>query len=93
MIVENPDEYTLTGFEKSKTKYKKYDALLKNRETGKIKRIPFGNTLFESYTDRTGLNLYKTHGNKERKRLYRLRHKGEDKNKFSSGYFAWKYLW
>lgn len=52
MIVENPDEYTLTGFEKSKTKYKKYDALLKHRETGKIKRIPFGNTLFESFTDR-----------------------------------------
>jgi hypothetical protein len=93
MIIENPEDYTHIGFEKSNTKYKKYDALLKNRENGKIKRVPFGNTLYKSYTDRTGLNLYEATGDKERRRLYRLRHKGEDKNKFSSGYFALKYLW
>ena len=29
----------------------------------------------------------------ERRRLYRLRHKGEEKKIGSAGYYAWKILW
>jgi len=95
MIVENPNEYILQSFQLSETKDKKYDALLKNRENGKIKRVPFGSKGYNQYQDKTGLGHYSNMDtfDKERRRLYRLRHKGEDKNKFSSGYFALKYLW
>jgi hypothetical protein len=95
MIVENPNDYILQSFQLSETKGKKYDALLKHRETGKIKRVPFGALGYSQYADKTGLGHYSdmNHYDKKRRELYRLRHKGEDKNKFSSGYFSLKYLW
>lgn len=40
-----------------------------------------------------GYSDYATTGDKERRRLYRLRHKGEDKKIGSNGYYAWKILW
>ena len=38
------DEYKLIGFDKSKRKNKKYDAILLNKQTKKTIRIPFGDT-------------------------------------------------
>ena len=95
MIIENPNNYIHIGFEKSKSKNKKYDALLKNRENSRIKRVPFGAIGYNQYHDSTGLGLYKSLDtfDKEKRRLYRIRHKGEDKNKYSSGYFSWRFLW
>lgn len=95
MIVDNPEQYKLKGFEKSRTKHKKYDAILINRENGKEKRVPFGDNRYPHYKDTTGLNLYPKLNSldKEKRRMYRLRHAGEDKNKFSSGFFALKKLW
>ena len=95
MIIDNPNKYTHIGFEKSKTKNKKYDAILRDKLTWKLKRVPFGALGYNQFHDRTGLGLYKsldTHDT-ERRRLYRLRHSGEDKNTFSSGQFSWRYLW
>jgi len=40
-----------------------------------------------------GYSDYATTGDKERRRLYRLRHKGEDKKIGSNGYFSWFLLW
>lgn len=95
MIVENPDEYVFQSFQLSETKGKKYDALLKHKQTGRIKRVPFGDSSYSQYNDRTGLGYYSdmNHYDKKRRELYRIRHKGEDKNKFSSGFFSLKYLW
>lgn len=95
MIVENPNQYKLVGFEKSRTNFKKYDAILKNKESGLKKRVPFGDNRYPQYQDKVPLGLYKNvdHNDKERRKRYRLRHYGEDKHKFSSGYFSWKYLW
>jgi len=95
MILQNPDNYKFIEFQKSKTKNKKYDAIMMNKKTNKIKRVGFGDVNYKQYKDTTPLKLYKhlDTNDKERRRLYRLRHEGEDKNKFSSGYFSLRFLW
>lgn len=40
-----------------------------------------------------GYSDYATTGDKEKRRLYRLRHKGEEKKIGSNGYYAWFLLW
>lgn len=95
MILINPTNYKFIEFQKSKTKNKKYDAIMMNMKTNKIKRVPFGDVNYKQYKDATPLKLYKhlDHNDIKRRELYRKRHEGEDKNKYSSGYFALKYLW
>jgi hypothetical protein len=95
MIVDNPADYRLLKFARSRSRGKKYDAILLNRHTRKEKRVPFGALGYEQYRDSTGVGLYSrsNHGDPKRRRLYRTRHAGENARKFSSGYFSWKYLW
>jgi hypothetical protein len=95
MILENPEKYKFLRFEKSHFKNKKYNAVLLNKESGKERKVPFGAIGYEQYKDSTGLNLYSklNHLDKDRRKRYRERHKGEEKNKFSSGYWSYKYLW
>jgi len=40
-----------------------------------------------------GYSDYATTQDKERRRLYRIRHSGEEKKIGSPGYYAWKILW
>ena len=95
MIREN-SEYKLLRFEKAKSP-KKYNAVLLNKKTGREKRVPFGSAVHEQYRDDSGLGLWshKNHLDKERRRLYRLRHAGEgDSENFpNAGYWAWWILW
>ena len=100
MKIENPQDYSFLRFEKSNSKNKKYDAILKNKKTGKEKRVPFGQFRtngipYEQFRDRTGLNLYSKydHNDLNRRHLYLARHAKDMENKFSSGYFAKNYLW
>jgi hypothetical protein len=89
-------EYKLLGYKKSKTKNKKYDAILENKTTKKIKNIPFGDNRFENYHDKTGLNLYPKliHGDKKRRKAYKARHKKDVRiGYYSAGYFAFNKLW
>ena len=89
-------DYKLLRFEKSKTKGKKYDAILLNKRTGKERKIPFGASSYEHYQDTTGLGLWsnKNHGDKQRRLNYRARHKGFIKPGFySAGFFSYNYLW
>ena len=95
MIVDTPTDYKLLKFARSRSRGKKYDAILVNRRTRKEKRVPFGALGYEQYRDSTGLGLYSrsNHGDLKRRKRYRRRHAGENTRKFSSGYFSWKYLW
>lgn len=95
MIVKNPNNYVLVNFRKSKTKNKKYDAILRNKITYKLKYVPFGDVRYEQYHDQTPLKLYSylDHGDKKRRDLYYERHSKDINNKFSSGYFSYHYLW
>jgi len=65
---------------------KKFDVYVKTRE-GNIKKISFGAKGYEDFT---------THKDKERRRLFRLRHKCDPVsklNKDSARYWACQFLW
>lgn len=85
-------EYT---FRKSKRKHKKYDAILHDTNTGKTKIISFGDTRFLQYKDSTGLGLYShlDHNDKERRKLYRIRHYKTHFKKYSPSWWSWHFLW
>ena len=97
-------KYRLVGFRRSKTKHKKYDAILRRRGQPQAAGsspmaniyVPFGDKRFENFRDKTGLNLYpsKIHKDKARRTNYRSRHRGFlKKNHYSPGYFSYNYLW
>jgi hypothetical protein len=97
MSLSPADEYTFVKFERSKNAKKKYDAILKNNKTARLKRISFGARGYEQYKDSTGKKLYThaDHLDENRRRLYRKRHAGEGdpRRKYSAGWFSWHYLW
>jgi hypothetical protein len=91
-------EYKFVRFEKSKTKGKKYDAILQNRENKREVKVPFGAIGYQQYKDSTGLGLYTkdNHGDANRRRLYRSRHSKEKpsfREYYSPGFFSWYRLW
>ena len=72
-----------------------YDAILLDN-SGKFIIVPFGDKRYENYQDKTKLNLYPhlIHGDKERRKRYRSRHKVYlKKGYFSPSYFSFHYLW
>ena len=86
-------KYKVLGFEKSKRKHKKYDALLQDDDKY-ITRVPFGDNRYQSFRDKTGLNLYEIHGDPKRRVLYRKRHRGFLKEGYySPGWFSYFVLW
>jgi hypothetical protein len=92
----NKKEYKLLGYRRSNTKHKKYDAIIENKKTQKKIHIPFGDKRYENYHDLTGLNLYPKllHNDKNRRRLYKARHKKDLKEGYySPGYFSYYIIW
>jgi hypothetical protein len=90
------EDYKFKSFEKSDVLNKKYNAILINTKTKKEIRVPFGDSRYGQYKDSTGLGLYSSKDtlDKNKKKLYRLRHSKDLRtNFFSPGYFAFKYLW
>ena len=88
--------YDIIGYRRSNTTNKKYDAILENKLTGKMVKIPFGHSSYDQYKDSTPNKLYsnKDHGDLNRRRLYRIRHAKDIKpGYFSPGYMSMKYLW
>jgi hypothetical protein len=76
----------------SRTENKKYDAyVLDNNNVMHI--IPFGDIRFQHYKDNIGYYSAYNHYDKERRQLYRQRHKHDNLNKISAGYLSWNYLW
>jgi hypothetical protein len=89
-------EYKLLGYRKSKRTKKKYDAILQNKNTKRLKHIPFGDNRYQNYHDKTGLNAYPNliHGDPKRRKSYKSRHAGDMKDGYySAGYFAFNILW
>ena len=88
--------YHFDGFEMSVHRHKKYDAILRNKKSGRSVRVPFGDASYAQYKDKTGLGLYShmNHGDPKRRARYRQRHKNDVKPGFySPGYMSWFYLW
>lgn len=96
MVYLSMDDYKLLGFRKSTKEFKKYDAILSNRKTGKIKYMSFGDKRYDNYRDMTGLDLYpdKIHNDKKRRLLYRLRHHHNVRYGYwSPSWFSFFVLW
>jgi len=88
--------FDLKEIVKSKTKYKKYDAVVQNTTNRKLYIIPFGDLRFQHFFDKTPLKLYSNlnHLDLKRRDAYHKRHKFFIKDGYySAGYFALKYLW
>lgn len=81
----------LLGFQVSNKKNKKYDAIMDNN--GRIKLISFGDKRYEHYFDKLGHYSHLNHNDKERRRLYRLRHQNDNLDEYSPGFFSWHILW
>jgi hypothetical protein len=89
-------DYKLVNFETSKTKNKKYDAILQNKSTGKLVKIPFGDNRYQHFKDSTGVGLYsnKDNGDLKRRQLYRQRHQKDlKKGYYSPGFMSFYFLW
>lgn len=70
----------------STKKGKKIDVFKKNELIASIGAIEYMD--YPSYLEKRGITYAK-----ERKRLYRIRHSGEEKNVGSNGYYAYYILW
>ena len=53
-------KYAFVRFERSHLPAKKYNAVLRNRATGRETRVPFGARAYAQYKDRVPLRLYAT---------------------------------
>lgn len=98
VVLQNPQDYRLERFEVSTDGKHKYIAILTHKKTGKQRGVPFGGiktdgTPYQHYHDKIGAYRQYDHKDKERRRRYRIRHKGQDQKKFSSGYFSMRFLW
>lgn len=86
--------YDMEGFEKSDRKDKKYYAKLRNKKTGRINKVHFGQSGTSTFKDSTGLRRDPTHGDEQKRKAFRARHKGFLKPGFySSSYFSYYFLW
>ena len=89
------DQFRLVRFERSRTKNKKYDAIIEDRKTKRTQRVPFGQIGYAQYKDITGLKLYSRldHGDEERKKNYLARHEKTRHKKWSASWLSWQFLW
>ncbi len=72
----------------SKLEHKKYDVIAPNG-----KRFSFGDRRYEQYHDKIGYYKKLNHNDKQRRENYRTRHKNDKLNTYSSGFYAFNFLW
>ena len=86
--------YTFLRFERSHIEGKKYDAILKNKSTGREVKVPFGAKGYQQFKDRA-LGLYRSqdHGDTTRRARYIARHSRDINTAYSPSWFSLKYLW
>ena len=87
-------QYKFIRFERSHVPTKKYDAVLKNRTTGREVKVPFGAKSYQQYKDQAlGLYSHLDHGDAKRRAAYKSRHSGDTNKPYSASWFSLKYLW
>jgi hypothetical protein len=93
MRIPNPESYEHIGYEINRGKRAKYDAILKNKFTNQIKRVPFGMKGMEHFKDKLGHYSHLDHGDEKRRHNWKRRHGKNIDYKFSSAYWASNILW
>jgi hypothetical protein len=93
MILNNYKDYEFVRFEPGAYP-KKYNAILLNKTTNKLKKIPFGDQRYQQYKDQAlGLYSHMDHLDESRRNRYKLRHARDILKPFSSGFFSNYFLW
>lgn len=89
------DRFKHIRFERSRSRGKKYDAIIEDKFTKRQQRVPFGSNVHEQYRDNTGLKLYSRldHNDPKRRANYKARHEKTRHKKFSSSWYADQFLW
>lgn len=89
------DRFRHIRFERSKTRNKKYDAIIEDKTTKRQQRVPFGDNRYEQYRDSTGLKLYSRldHNDPKRRADYKSRHEKTRHKIFSASWYADTFLW
>jgi len=96
MVYLSMNIYELIGFKKSHKPNKKYDAILKNHNTNRIRLMPFGDIMYDHYKDTTPLKLYSNmnHYDEDRRKRFQIRHHGFLKEGYySPSFFSYNFLW
>ena len=55
------DQFRFIKFQKSKSRFSKYDAIIEDIKTRRRQKVPFGDKRHEQYKDTTGLKIYSYH--------------------------------
>jgi len=89
------DRFRHIRFERSKTRGKKYDAIIEDKVTKRQQRVSFGDVNYQHYRDSTGLKLYSRldHNDPKRRANYKARHENTRHKKFSASWYADRFLW
>ena len=95
MVKIEADRFRFIKFQKSKTKFKKYDGIIEDVKTRRRQTVPFGDVRFEQYRDSTGLKLYSRldHNDEKRRQNYLARHESTRHKKWSPSWFSSVFLW
>ena len=83
--------YRITNY--SRTQARKLGVSIQLSSNPKKKLDVYKNGVKVASIGAIGYSDFATTGNREQRRLYRLRHAGEDKRIGSNGYYALKILW
>lgn len=89
-------KYDLAFITPSKRKFKKYDAVLKEKMSRRAVTVSFGDMRYQHFKDQTTDKTFKhlNHLDPVRRWRYKKRHEGHiKKGYYSPGYFSMKYLW
>ena len=89
------DRFRHIRFERSKTRGKKYDAIIEDKVTKRQQRVSFGDVNYQHYRDSTGLKLDSRldHNDPKRRANYKARHENTRHKKFSASWYADRFLW
>ena len=90
-----PRTHEFIGFEESHLPNKKYNAILKNKTSGRLVRVPFGARGYEQYKGSTGPGKFSSlnHLDKQRRQNYIKRHSKDKNTPYSASWFSLHYLW
>jgi len=95
MVKIEADRFRFIKFQKSKTRFKKYDAIIEDVKTRRRQTVPFGDVRFQQFSDSTGLKLYSRldHNDEKRRQNYLARHESTRHKKWSPSWWSSVFLW
>jgi len=88
------EQFQFVKFRKSRTLNKKYDMIIRDKNTKRLQTVPFGDTRYEHYMDSAlGHYSHLNHYDEKRRKAYLARHEKTRHKKFSASWASAVFLW